>query len=149
MSKRCKVNVAMERFTAEYMCYDMLLRVSGGGIAESREDVLYNLLTDINGVDNAIVTRWRVSIQKLEQGAEWSAIVPAVKKVLIKFFGRGVRINERTRPNMPEDIGMLLGEADMDSIRDSMSGCALTEDECDALGIDFHQHHVNLVNGDY
>lgn len=149
MSKRCKVNVAMERFTAEYMGYDMLLRVSGGGIAESRENALYSLLTDIYGVSDAIVTRWRVSIQKFEQDAEWSTIVPAVKKVLVRFFGKGVRINERTRPDMPEDIGILLGEADMDSIRDSMSGCALTEDECDALGIDFYQHHADLVSGSY
>lgn len=149
MSKRCKVTVAMERFTAEYMGYDMLLRVSGGGIAESRENTFYSLLTDIDGVSDVIVTRWRVSIQKSEQDAGWSVIVPAVKKVLVKFFGKGVRINERTRPDMPEDIGMILGEANMDSIRDSMSGCALTEDECDALGIDFYQHHADLVNGRY
>lgn len=139
----------MERFTAEYMGYDMLLRVSGGGIAESRENTFYSLLTDIDGVSDVIVTRWRVSIQKSEQDAGWSVIVPAVKKVLVKFFGKGVRINERTRPDMPEDIGMILGEANMDSIRDSMSGCALTEDECDALGIDFYQHHADLVNGRY
>ncbi|OGM96830.1 MAG: hypothetical protein A2816_00430 [Candidatus Yanofskybacteria bacterium RIFCSPHIGHO2_01_FULL_39_44] len=126
----------------------MLLRVSGGGIAESRGDTLYSTLTDIDGVSDAIVTRWRVSIQKSDH-AEWSAIVPAVKKVLVKFFGKGVRINERTRPNMPEEIGMLLGEAEMDSIRDSMSGCALTEDECDALGIDFDQHNADLRSGSY
>lgn len=39
-----------------------------------------------------------------------------------------------------------LGEADLDSMRDAMSGCALTEDECDTLGIDFYQHHANLAS---
>ena len=42
-------------------------------------------------------------------------------------------------------LGSDLGETDLDSIQDAMSGCALTEDECGALGIGFYQHHANLA----
>ena len=158
MKKRCKIVVVMEEFTAGHLDDQMLLRIPGGGIAKSREDALYNLLTNIFGIEEVTVTRWYVGIQK-EDGYEWWDIIPAIKKALVKFFGRGVRFNERISRTMPEHIERHLGvfddefdedgESEMDLIRHTMRGCALTEDECDALGIDFHQHHVDLVNGDY
>ena len=80
---------------------------------------------------------------------DWAAIVPAGKKVLVKFFGKSVRITERMRPSMDEYVGMLLGEAESDDFRDTFRGCALTEDECDAFGIDFHQHNDDLRSGHY
>ena len=158
MTKKCKVVVVMEQFTAGYLDDQMLLRIQGGGIASNREDALYESLTDIFGIDEVTVNRWHVGIQK-EDGYEWFDAIPAIKKSLVKFFGRGVRFTKRTSRTMPERIGMRLddfddefgedGESEMDLIRETMRGCALTEDECDALGIDFHQHHVDLVNGDY
>ncbi len=144
MTKKCKTVVTMERFTAEYESDEILLRISGGGIAERREDDLYGVLTDIDGIDDVTVTRRYVGIEKYDD-ADWSAIVPVIKNALGKFFGKGVRIIERTSYQMPGNIGMLLGEANLDSMRDAMSGCALTEDECDALGIDFYQHHADLA----
>lgn len=38
------------------------------------------------------------------------------------------------------------GEVELASIRETMRGCALTEDECDAFGIDFNQHHADLID---
>lgn len=147
--KARKIFVVMERYT-EMSDYQILLRVSGGGIAYNEADYLWELLTDINGVDNAIVTRWYVAVQRdYDDSVDWSEIVPAVKKVLVKFFGKGVCITERMRPEMDEDIGMMLGEAEADDFRDTFRGCALTEDECDAFGIDFHQHNADLVSGSY
>ncbi|MBI4158311.1 MAG: NifU N-terminal domain-containing protein [Candidatus Yanofskybacteria bacterium] len=144
-----KVFVVMERYT-EMSDYQMLLRVSGGGISYNETDYLWGLLTDIDGVDNAIVTRSYVAVERdYGDKVDWSTIVPAVKKVLVKFFGRGVRITERMRPSMDEYIGMMLGEAAADDFRDTFRGCALTEDECDAFGIDFHQHNNELRGVDY
>ena len=55
----------------------------------------------------------------------------------------------RMRSKRDENIRTMLGEAKADDFRDTFRGCALTEDECDAFGIDFHQHHAGLVSGDY
>ena len=148
MAKKPKV-VTMERYTEAYQDV-MLLRVSDRGITREDSDFLADLLEDIDGVElgEVIITRRYAHIRKLDH-AEWSVIVSAVKKVLVRVFGRGVRITERMRREMSEDVAMALGEASAESFRETFRGCALTEDECDALGIDFHQHHVDLVNGDY
>ncbi|MDO8482469.1 MAG: hypothetical protein Q7S86_01460 [bacterium] len=142
--KARKIFVVMERYT-EMSDHQLLLRVSGGGISYNEANYLWGLLTDIDGVDKAIVTRWYVAVERdYDDKMDWSTIVPAVKKVLVKFFGRGVRITERMRSSMDEYIGMMLGEAAANDFRDTFSGCALTEDECDAFGIDFHQHNADL-----
>ena len=147
--KRSKV-VTMERYSNEAHQDEVLLRFSGGGITGEDSDFLADLLEGIEGVETGevVVTRWYAHIRKHDD-AKWSTIVPAVKKVLVRVFGRGVRITERMRREMSEDVAMALGEASAESFRETFRGCALTEDECDALGIDFHQHHVDLVNGDY
>jgi len=149
MAKKSKVVVAMEQFTAKYESNNMLLRISGGGIAWGGTDHLSNLLFGVNGISNVIVTRRHVGIHKSDR-AEWLTIVPAVKKALARFFGKGaVCVIERMRRTMPEDIAMVLGEADAESLRETFRGCALTEDECDALGIDFNQHNLELRGVDY
>ena len=147
--KRSKV-VTMERYTGESYQDEILLRVSGGGITREGSYFLADLLEDIDGVElgEVIVTRWYAHVRKHDD-AEWSAIVPAIKKVLAKIFGRGVRVIERTHREMSEDVAMALGEASAESFRETFRGCALTEDECDAFGIDFHQHNLELRDVDY
>ena len=110
-----------------------------------------NLLEDIEVVgigDEVVVTRRYAHIRKHDD-AKWSMIVPAVKKVLVKVFGRGVRIVERTHRKMSEDVEVALMEASAEEFRETFRGCALTEDECDAFGIDFHQHNLQLRGVDY
>lgn len=136
--KKFKIVVAME----------MLLRVSGGGIAGDRTDELWFLLDDVDGIDDITVTRHHVGITK-SGDAKWSTIISAVKKALARFFGRRVSITERTRRTIPADIELLFIEASAESTRERFQGCALTEDECDALGIDFNQHNLELRGVDY
>src|SRR3989338_2338324 len=140
--KRFKI-VTMERYTHEAYQDEMLLRVSNGGITREGSDFLADLLQDIDGVEigEVIVTRWYAHIRKHDD-AEWSTIVPAVKKILTKVFGRGVRVIEQTRRKMSEGVEVTLMEASAKSFRETFRGCALTEDECDALGIDFYQHNL-------
>ena len=146
--KKSKV-VTMERYTREAYRDEMLLRISGGGITREGSDFLADFLEDIDGVElgEVVVTRWYAHIRKHDD-MEWSTIVPAVKKVLEKVFGRGVRIVERTHRTMSKGVEMTLGEASANDFRETFRGCALTEDECDAFGIDFHQHN-NELRGDY
>jgi hypothetical protein len=147
--QRSKV-VTMERYTNEAYQDEILLCVSGGGISGEDSDSLADLLEDIEGVETGevVVTRWYARIRKHDD-AEWPTIVPAVKKVLAKVFGRSVHVTERTRRKMSEGVEMTLMEANAESFRETFQGCALTEDECDALGIDFYQHNLELRGVDY
>lgn len=67
------------------------------------------------------------------------------------FLEAKEKILKAIKPLVPDatiryrQLGSDISEYDLDSMRDAMSGCALTEDECDALGIDFYQHHANLA----
>ena len=142
--KRFKI-VTMERYTHEAYQDEMLLRVSNGGITREGSDFLADLLQDIDGVEigEVIVTRWYAHIRKHDD-AEWSTIVPAVKKILTKVFGKGARVIERTCRKMSEGVAMALMEIGADEFRETFRGCALTEDECDAFGIDFYQHNLEL-----
>jgi len=147
--KRSKV-VTMERYSNEAHQDEVLLRFSGGGITGEDSDFLADLLEGIEGVETGevVVTRWYAYIRKHDD-AKWSTIVPAVKKVLTKVFGRGVRVIEQTRRKMSEGVEVTLMEASAKSFRETFRGCALTEDECDALGIDFYQHNLELRGVDY
>ena len=142
--KRSKV-VTIERYTSEAYRDEMLLRVSSGGISVGSSYRLRDLLEDIDGVEigEVIVTRWYAHIRKHDD-AEWSTIVPAVKKILTKVFGKGARVIERTCRKMSEGVAMALMEIGADEFRETFRGCALTEDECDAFGIDFYQHNLEL-----
>ena len=100
---------------------------------------MYGALVRIDGIDDVTATRWYVGIYK-DDDADWSVIIPTIKKAITKFFGAGVRIIERIKPSMPDDIGMMLGEANMASVRDAMRDCALTEDESEALGFGHGPH---------
>lgn len=144
--KEKPVVVTVERFTEELYKDQALIRVSGGhGIyGDSEKNDFYSLITRVRAIKEATIITRLAGIEK-EEGVEWDGIMPMLRNAFSKFFGKGVKVIEKMRRRVPEEDGMLLGEANLASMRDAMKGCALTEDECGALGIDFHQHHRDLV----
>ena len=151
-----KVSVVMERYTT--VINEMLLRVSGGGeLTVRRAERLWELLTDVSQVDKVIVSDRYVLIttdrfdelNDVGKDPDWSVIVPDIRKVLVKFFGRNIRITEQKRRRMDMETSMTLGEVELEDIREMVGGWALTEDECEGLGINFHQHHDDLVSRNY
>lgn len=139
--KERPVVVILDRFTTEND--RMLIHVEGGyGIGgDSSQNDFYGLL--MNLVDDLTVTSRLVSIEK-QKDAEWANLVPILRRKILNFFGSDTKIVERTQHSVPEEDDEFLGETEMESIRESMRGCALTEDERAAIGMSDAEYEDGL-----
>lgn len=124
--------VVMEKFYGPCDDNTMLLHFSGR-IAKHLEDDFQNKLFESYGVDGVqVVTPKMVCIDK-DEGVSWKDIIPAVQKVIRRFWGEACVV-KRTRRAIPQDVSSQLVHLEMDSLREEFWDCALTDEERDALG---------------